>query len=227
MHLIAGIGNPGPDHDGQRHNIGFMAVDGIARRHSFPRFKEKFKGLITDGSIAGERVLLLKPQTYMNLSGESVAAAMGFYKLSPSDVTIIHDEIDLAPGKVKVKTGGGSGGHNGIRSIEAQIGPGFQRVRLGVGHPGHKDLVHAHVLNRFGKSDAVWLDPLLEAIAANVDLLVRRDGQNFMNRIAIVTRPEAPPAENENAAPKPAPAPAPERKGPMAEMLSRLFGGKA
>jgi PTH1 family peptidyl-tRNA hydrolase len=226
MHLIAGIGNPGPDHAGQRHNIGFMAVDGIARRHSFPRFKEKFKGLIADGSIAGERVLLLKPQTYMNLSGESVAAAMGFYKLSPSDVTIIHDEIDLAPGKVKVKTGGGSGGHNGIRSIEAQIGPGFQRVRLGVGHPGHKDLVHAHVLNRFGKSDAVWLDPLLEAIAANADLLVRRDGQNFMNRIAIVTRPEAPPAENENAAPKPAPAPAPERKGPMAEMLSRLFGGK-
>lgn len=235
MHLIVGLGNPGPEHAGQRHNIGFMAVDGIARRFSFPAYREKFKGLVADGMIGGERVLLLKPQTFMNLSGESVSAAMGFYKLTAEDVTVIHDEIDLAPGKIKVKTGGGSGGHNGIRSIEAQIGNGFQRVRLGVGHPGHKDLVHAHVLNRFGKNDAVWLDPLLEAVAGNADMLVRRDAQNFMNRIAIATRIEPPLAENENVAPapktepKPAPAPAAqtERKGPMAEMLSRLFGGKS
>jgi PTH1 family peptidyl-tRNA hydrolase len=169
----------------------------------------------------------------MNLSGESVASAMGFYKIPTADVTILQDEIDLAPGKVKVKTGGGSGGHNGIRSIEAQIGPDFQRVRLGVGHPGHKDLVHAHVLNRFGKGDAEWLDPLLEAVAENAELLVRRDAQNFMNRVAIALRPAAEaetptrsapaePAPKKNAAPVSEP-----RKGPMAEMLSRLFGGKS
>lgn len=223
MHLMVGLGNPGPEHAGERHNIGFMAADAIARRHRLPAFREKFKGLVTDGTIDGERVLVLKPRTFMNLSGESVAAAMQFYKLGPADLTVMHDEIDLAPGKLKVKTGGGTGGHNGIRSIEAHLGSDFRRVRLGVGHPGHKDLVSGHVLNNFAKSDRQWLEPLLDAIAANAAFLAKGDEANFMNRVALATRPAAPAAESPKA---PAPAEKSASRGPMAKMLARLFGGK-
>lgn len=228
MHLIVGLGNPGPEHAGQRHNIGFMAADAIVGRHGLPDFREKFQGLVSSGTIDGERMLVLKPQTFMNLSGDSVGAAMRFYKLDPSDVTVIYDEIDLAPGKLKVKTGGGSGGHNGIRSIEAHIGNGFRRVRLGVGHPGHKDRVHGHVLADFAKADRDWLDPLLAAVADNAALLAKGDASNFMNRVAMATRPADEPEPQDRKRPEPAAAAEPpaksESRGTMADMLGRLFG---
>ena len=147
MHLIVGLGNPGDKYRNNRHNIGFLAVDAIARRHGFPPFREKLKGLISEGTIEGEKVLLLKPQTYMNSSGDSVHAVARFYKLDASDISVLYDEIDLAPGKSRVKVGGGNGGHNGLRSIDPQIGLNYRRVRLGVGHPGHKDLVMHHVFS--------------------------------------------------------------------------------
>jgi len=188
MHLIVGLGNPGTEHRRQRHNIGFMALDAIAQHHGFPPFRSKFNGLLTDGTIKGQRFLLLKPQTYMNRSGTSVGAAAKFYKLDPTDVTVIYDEIDLAPGKVKVKTGGGNGGHNGLRSIDPVLGRAYQRVRLGIGHPGHKDRVSGHVLGDFAKSDAEWLEQLLVAIAKNAGLLGAPDGAaGFMNKLALET----------------------------------------
>lgn len=234
MHLIVGLGNPGSEYANNRHNIGFMAVDAIARAHGFPSFRSKFNGLISDASIAGARVLLLKPQTYMNRSGDAVGQAVKFYKLDPGDVTVIYDELDLAPGKLRVKTGGGNGGHNGLRSIDPVIGTAYNRVRVGIGHPGHKELVTRHVLGDFAKSDADWRDALLNAIADNAGLLAKKDGANFMNRVALATQTE----------PESGPAPAPKKKqpktpepeqektekpseaGPMAEMLKKLFGKK-
>ena len=238
MHLIVGLGNPGDKYRGNRHNIGFMAVDAIAERHRFPPFRQKFSGLITEGTVDGERVLLLKPQTFMNSSGDSVVAAAGFYKLEPADITVLYDEIDLVPGKVRVKRGGGSGGHNGIRSIDPQIGPDYKRVRLGVGHPGHKDAVMPHVLGDFSKSDREWLTPMLEAVADNAGLLIKGDDSGFMNKLALAVggdeaeRPQRPKTADPTrpkaqshiraARAKPAPAKLPET-GPMADMLKRLF----
>ena len=187
MHLIVGLGNPGAEYAHNRHNIGFMTVDAIARAHGFPTFRNKFNGLISDGNIAGERVLLLKPQTFMNRSGDAVGQAVKFYKLEPGDVTVIYDELDLIPGKLRVKTGGGNGGHNGLRSIDPVIGTGYHRVRVGIGHPGHKDLVTRHVLGDFAKADADWLRDLLDAIADNAGLLAKKDSANFMNRVALAT----------------------------------------
>ncbi|WP_029040625.1 aminoacyl-tRNA hydrolase [Cucumibacter marinus] len=230
MHLIVGLGNPGKKYENNRHNVGFMAVDAIARRHNFPSFREKFSGLLADGTVDGERILLLAPQTFMNASGDSVGPAMKFYKLTPDDVTVIYDELDLAPGKVRMKTGGGHGGHNGIRSIEAHIGKDFHRVRLGIGHPGDKARVHAHVLGDFSKAEAPGRDAMIDAVADNAALLARKDANNFMNRVALATRPaidQEPKATK--AAPKAPPAPAKEKPsddGPMAGMLKKFFGSK-
>lgn len=231
MHMIVGLGNPGREHAGNRHNIGAMAVDEIARRHGFSPFRSKFQGLVADGTIDGERVLLLKPETFMNRSGDSVAAAAKFYKLDAGDVTVIYDELDLAPGKLRVKTGGGTGGHNGLRSIDPQIGTDYQRVRLGIGHPGHKDLVSRWVLSDFAKADQAWLDPLLGAVADNAVLLAHKDASNFMNRVALATGASATSAQSQPAAQtKPVPAAPTSGKseqssdGPMAGMLRKLLG---
>ena len=186
MRLIIGLGNPGRDYARNRHNIGFMAVDEIVRRHGFAPFRAKFQGEISEGRIGGggDKVLVLKPQTYMNESGRSVLGAMSFYKLAPADILVLHDEIDLAPGKVRVKRGGGHAGHNGLRSLHAHIGDGYGRLRIGVGHPGDKARVAGHVLKDFAKADQAWLDPLLDALAANIDLLLAGDDSLFMTRIA-------------------------------------------
>lgn len=201
MWLFAGLGNPRPGDAGNRHNIGFMAADRIHDRHGFQPWRSRFRGLASDGTVAGEKVLLLKPLTYMNLSGESVGEAQRFYKIPSGQVVVFYDEIDLAPGRVRVKRDGGSGGHNGIRSIAASIEPDFWRVRLGVGHPGHRDLVHAWVLNDFIKADREWLDKLLDTVATEAPLLIEgRDGE-FMNRCATALFPPRP------KPPRPSPPP--------------------
>ena len=165
MTLLVGLGNPGARYAGNRHNIGFMALDAIHRRHGLLAWKSRFSGQFAEGRIGAGKCFLLKPQTYMNESGNAVSQAARFYKLEPGQVVVFYDELDLAPGKVRVKTGGGAAGHNGIRSIAAHIGPDFRRVRLGIGHPGHKALVQKHVLGDFAKAEAAWLDPLLDALA--------------------------------------------------------------
>ncbi|WP_432636369.1 aminoacyl-tRNA hydrolase, partial [Albidovulum sp.] len=165
MRLFVGLGNPGQKYAGNRHNIGFMALDRIAQDHGFPPFRAKFQGVLSEGRLGSERVALLKPQTFMNLSGQSVGEAMRFFKIEPAEITVFHDELDLAPGKCRVKTAGGHAGHNGLRSIHAHIGEGYQRVRLGIGHPGHKDRVAPYVLSDFAKADGDWLDDLLRGIS--------------------------------------------------------------
>ena len=189
MQLFVGLGNPGPRYARHRHNIGFMAVDAIAHRHGFPAFRKRFRGLVSEGRLGDERVALLKPQTFMNESGRAVAAAMQFYKAGLAEVVVFHDELDLVEGKLRVKTGGGSAGHNGLRSIDRLVGPGYRRVRLGIGHPGDSRRVTGHVLHAFGSEDAGWLMRMLDAIARSADLLAENDDANFMNRIAILTRP--------------------------------------
>jgi len=192
MLLVVGLGNPGPEYAGNRHNIGFMAVDEIVRRHGFGAARARFHGLAAEGSLGGEKVVALKPQTYMNDSGRSVAAAVQFYKLDPQQVIVIYDEIDLPLGKVRVKRGGGSGGHNGIRSIDAHIGPDFWRVRLGVGHPGHKDLVQRHVLSDFSKSEREQVARVIEAVAESMPILAAGDENSFMNKVNMILNPPRP-----------------------------------
>jgi PTH1 family peptidyl-tRNA hydrolase len=189
MNLFAGLGNPGAKYAGHRHNIGFMALDAIAEAHGFGPWKAKFQGQCSEGRLGGEKVLLLKPETFMNLSGQSVAEAMRFYKLEPAALTVFHDELDLAPGKVKVKSGGGHAGHNGLRSLQAHLGPDFRRVRMGIGHPGHKDRVSGYVLHDFSRADRGWLDPLLEGIAAGAPELARGDAGRFLTAVALRTAP--------------------------------------
>ena len=190
MLLLVGLGNPGDKYFDNRHNVGFMAVDEVAGRHGFGPWRQKFQSLVSDGTLAGEKVMLLKPQTWMNNSGQAVGEAMRFFKLEPGDVAVIYDEIDLAPGKLKVKTGGGAAGHNGIRDVIRHIGEDFRRVRIGVGHPGDKDKVMKHVLSDFAASDDVWLDPLLEAIAEAAPLLAEGEDAKFMTRVALLLQPE-------------------------------------
>ena len=192
MLLVVGLGNPGGEYEMSRHNIGFMAVDAIARCHSIGPFRSKFHGEIALGRVAERKVAILKPMTYMNDSGRSVAAAAGFYDIPAEDVVVFHDEIDLAAGKIRTKLGGGHAGHNGLRDIHAHLGADYRRVRLGVGHPGHKDLVTGHVLNRFAKADRDWVEPLLGAIADEFPLLVEGDDSSFMSRVAqAAPAPEA------------------------------------
>lgn len=190
MKLFVGLGNPGAEYTGNRHNVGFMAIDAIAEAHRFGSFKRKFQGLACDGELGGERVLLLKPQTYMNESGRAVGEAARFLKIALADIVVLYDEIDLAPGKLKVKTGGGNAGHNGLRSISAHLGNDYVRVRIGVGHPGDKSLVANYVLSNFAKADRGWLDPLLQAIATAAPRLARGDQARFLTDVAKQTQIE-------------------------------------
>jgi len=238
MHLLVGLGNPGKKYQAHRHNVGFMAVDAIANRHSLSPYRSKFNAEMVEGSIGGTRVILLKPQTFMNDSGISVAAAAKFFRLSPADITVMYDELDLAPGKLRVKTGGGNGGHNGIRSMEAHLGKDFNRVRIGIGHPGHKDRVHSHVLGDFAKADNVWLEPLLDAIGDHAGMLADGQSSSFMNKVSLAVNGDAGTAKTDKASPKgdrpkkqshvhqartASKTKMPE-KGPMADMLNKLFG---
>ena len=185
MHLIAGLGNPGSRYARNRHNVGFMAVQAISRRRGSPGFRRRFKGELGEALIGGERVLLLKPQTFMNASGESVGEAARFFRILPSEVFVIHDEIDLRPGKVRAKRGGGSAGHNGLRSIDALFGADYWRVRIGVGHPGIKELVQPYVLQNFpGEELTGWVEPLLDAIAETIPLLINGAPDAFMSEVA-------------------------------------------
>lgn len=186
MRLWVGLGNPGPQYAYHRHNVGWLAVDDIAERHRFGPWKSKFQGLWCEGRIEGERIILFKPATYMNESGRAVGEAMRFWKLGPGDVTAFHDELDLAPGKVRVKLGGGAAGHNGLRSLDRHIGPAYWRVRIGIGHPGDRDRVHGWVLSDFSKADETWLDPLLEAIADAAGMLAIGDHERFMTKVALL-----------------------------------------
>ncbi|HYD86672.1 MAG TPA: aminoacyl-tRNA hydrolase [Vitreimonas sp.] len=184
MLLLVGLGNPGAKYAGNRHNIGFMAVDAIARAHGFGPWKKKFQGELAEGHIDGVRTLLLKPQTFMNESGRSVGEAANFHKLSPTDIVAFYDEIDLAPGRFRMKKGGGAAGHNGIRSIIASsVGEGFRRARMGVGHPGVKELVHHHVLSDFHKADAEWVSNLLEACAKAAPLLAKGEDEKYQGEV--------------------------------------------
>jgi peptidyl-tRNA hydrolase, PTH1 family len=189
MLLWVGLGNPEPGMARQRHNIGFMALDVIAIRHGFSPWRKRFKGLVAEGTVGGEKVLGLKPLTYMNVSGESVQAAAAFFKLGAEAITAFHDELDLAPGKLRVKRGGGAAGHNGLRSMDRMLGtPDYWRVRLGIGHPGHKDRVLGYVLGNFGAEDKAWLIPLLDAVADEADLLAQGKHPDFMSKVAAQTQ---------------------------------------
>ena len=188
MLLWVGLGNPGPEHARQRHNIGFMALDAIARRHGFSPWRKRFRGEVAEGSVGGAKVLALKPLTYMNASGDAVQQAASFHKIAPAAIWAFHDELDLAPGKVRVKKGGGTAGHNGLRDMQRALAtPDFGRVRLGIGHPGHKDRVTGHVLGNFAKVDT-WLDPVLDAVADAAPLLAAGKAEDFMTRVALLTQ---------------------------------------
>lgn len=224
MKLIVGLGNPGAKYAGNRHNIGFMAVDRIAADHGFAPWRGKFHGAVSEGRIGSEKIILLKPETYMNKSGQSVGEAMRFHKLEPADVCVFHDELDLAPAKVRVKTGGGHAGHNGLRSIHAHIGADYDRVRLGIGHPGHKDAVAPYVLRDFAKADQDWLDDVLRGISDGIDQLVAGDSGRFLNAVALRTAPpRSSTSKPKGEMKKPEPAPEPEdTRSPMQKLLDRF-----
>ena len=185
MLLLVGLGNPGARYVGTRHNVGFMAVQAIAKRHGIGPWRRRFQGVACEGTLGGARVLLLLPGTFMNESGRAVAQAAHFYKLPLVDITVFHDEIELPPGKVRIKVGGGIAGHNGLRSISEHIGNNYRRVRIGVGHPGHKDLVEHYVLSDFAKSEQRWVEALTEILADNVDFLVRGEDASFQNKVHL------------------------------------------
>ncbi|MFC4669198.1 aminoacyl-tRNA hydrolase [Seohaeicola nanhaiensis] len=225
MKLIVGLGNPGAKYARNRHNIGFMAVDRIAGDHGFTPWKLRFQGQIAEGRLGSEKVMLLKPETFMNLSGQSVGEAMRFYRLEPADVIVIHDEIDLAPSKLRVKSGGGHAGHNGLRSIHAHIGEGYDRVRLGVGHPGRKEAVPGYVLHDFPKADDDWLDDLLRGISDGAAYLAGGDSARFMNAVALRVAPTRPSTGTKpEAKPQPAPEAEPEvdTRTPLEKLLGRF-----
>lgn len=209
MKLLVGLGNPGAEYAHQRHNIGFMALDRIADQHRLPPWRKKFSGLIAEGELGGTRALLLKPQTYMNDSGRAVQEAAQFHKIALGDIVVLHDELDLAPAKLRVKTGGGNAGHNGLRSITAHLDNNYVRVRLGIGHPGAKELVHNWVLGNFAKADKAWLDDMLEAIAHAAPRLADGQFERFQTDVALAFLPEKtarqqPTPATEPKAPKPA-----------------------
>ena len=227
MRLFVGLGNPGEKYAGNRHNIGFMALDRIAQDHGFSPWRAKFQGDVSEGKFGSTKVILLKPMTFMNKSGQSVGEAMRFYKLDSTDVTVFHDELDLAPGKCRVKAGGGHAGHNGLRSIHQHISPHYDRVRLGIGHPGHKDAVAGYVLRDFAKADQDWLDDLLRGISDGAEHLARDDGGKFMNAVALRVAPP----RSSTSKPKPAPKPAPlseqvadeaEDKSPLQRLMDKF-----
>lgn len=207
MKLFVGLGNPGSEYARNRHNVGFLCVERIASAHGCGPWKKKFQALACEGEIAGERITLLKPQTYMNESGRAVGEAARFLKVPESDIVVFYDEIDLAPGKLKVKTGGGNAGHNGLRSISAHLGNDYVRVRIGVGHPRHKELVARWVLNDFAKADAAWLDPLLDAIAKSAPRLAKGDQARFLTDVARDLNGDEPKSAEAPARPASAPPP--------------------
>jgi peptidyl-tRNA hydrolase, PTH1 family len=236
MRLWVGLGNPGAKYAGNRHNIGFMALDRIAADHGFAPWKRAHQGVMAEGRLGAERVILLKPETFMNLSGQSVRTCMDFFKLTPADVTVFHDELDLAPGKCRVKAGGGHAGHNGLRSIHQHLGTdAYGRVRLGIGHPGHKDAVAGYVLHDFGKMDQDWLDDLLRGLSDGAGALAAGDGAKFLNAVALRTSPprsgtgaeEHQPRQAADRKPKPpaaaaeTPSPTDERS-PMQRLMDRF-----
>lgn len=218
MKLIVGLGNPGAKYAGNRHNIGFMAVDRIAADHGFGQWKARFQGLASEGRLDATRATLLKPQTFMNLSGQSVGEAMRYLKLTPEEVIVLHDELDLAPGKCRAKRGGGHAGHNGLRSLHQHIGADYQRVRLGIGHPGHKDRVAGYVLSDFAKADQDWLDDLLRGISDGAAALAAGDQARFLNAVAARTAPaRSGTGDRPQARPQPpAPQPPAQKTGPAA-----------
>ena len=189
MKLFVGLGNPGVKYAQNRHNIGFMAVDRIANDHGFSPWRAKFQGQTSEGRLGSEKVILLKPDTFMNLSGQSVGEAMRFHKLTPQDIVVFHDELDLAPGKCRLKSGGGHAGHNGLRSIHQHIGEAYDRVRLGIGHPGHKDRVAGYVLSDFAKAEQDWLDDMMRGISDGAGALAQGDGPKFLNAVALRVSP--------------------------------------
>ncbi len=227
MKLFVGLGNPGTKYAGNRHNIGFMAVDRIADDHGFAGWRNKFQGQVNEGRLGSEKVVLMKPETFMNRSGQSVGEAVRFYKLAPEDVVVFHDEIDLAPGKLRVKSGGGHAGHNGLRSLHAHIGDTYGRVRMGVGHPGHKDAVPVYVLKDFSKADQDWLDDMLRGISDGAPHLADGDTGRFQNAVALRLNPprsskSAGPAEAKAASPKAPPEPRAEEEAETRSPLQRL-----
>ncbi len=233
MHVIAGLGNPGKEYARHRHNIGFVAVDAIHGAGNFAPWREKFKALVAEGRLAGDKAILIKPMNSMNRSGEAIGPAMRFYKLDCEHLTVIYDELDLPSGRFKVRDGGGNNGHNGLKSIDAHVGKTYRKLRLGIGHPGDKARVNSHVLGNFSRADQDWLDPLVDAIAINARLLVADDPSQFMNKVhGALPKIEKPPTANPagkgkshiHQAKKPG-KPKAEPTGPLAAMLKKLFGG--
>ncbi|MCE5973013.1 aminoacyl-tRNA hydrolase [Sinirhodobacter sp. WL0062] len=204
MQLWVGLGNPGAKYAANRHNIGFMALDRIAADHGFGPWRKAFQGLVSEGRFGSARIILLKPETFMNLSGQSVRAAADFYKIPPEAITVFHDELDLAPGKIRLKSGGGHAGHNGLRSIHQHLGETYARVRLGIGHPGHKDRVAPYVLSDFAKADQNWLDDLLRGISDGAAALAAGDGPRFLNAVSLRTAPPRTSTGTKPPEPKPA-----------------------
>jgi PTH1 family peptidyl-tRNA hydrolase len=215
MKLFVGLGNPGREYAMNRHNVGFMAIDAIAATHDFPSWRKRFSGLAAEGKLDGEPVLLFKPQTFMNESGRAVGEVSRFYKLDLGDIVVFHDELDLAPGKVRVKVGGGVAGHNGLKSLTAHIGNDYVRVRIGIGHPGQKDRVTGHVLQNFAKADHTWLELLLAAIAAEAPFLAEGANDKFQSRVAHALLADAEETPEEQSAPRVKAAP--RRKGPVTD----------
>ncbi|MTD95670.1 aminoacyl-tRNA hydrolase [Hyphomicrobium sp. xq] len=234
MKLFVGLGNPGAQYARHRHNVGYVALDRIAAAHGLGPWRKRFQGETAEGTLGGERVVLLKPTTYMNDSGRSVGEAARFLKIPVEDIYVFHDEIDLAPAKLKVKAGGGNAGHNGLRSLTAHLGNEYNRVRIGVGHPGAKDAVAHYVLRDFAKVEYTWLDPLLDAMADAAPLLAKGDSARFLSQVALKTRDaEEAPEEREPPPPKkaapsqhPAGERASKRAGALAENLKKWLAGR-
>ncbi len=222
MKLFVGLGNPGAKHAQNRHNVGFMAVDRIGGDHGFAPWRSKFQAELAEGSLGGEKVMLVKPQTFMNRSGQAVGEVMRFYKLDPADITVFHDEIDLAPGKCRLKNGGGHAGHNGLRSIHDHIGPHYGRVRIGVGHPGHKDRVSGYVLHDFASADQDWLDDLLAGVSDGAPQLAAGDDAGFSNVVAQRAAPARSPKSDRVAPAAVAPGPPEPPKSRLQQLLDRF-----